>query len=107
MLYKKDDGTDGDEESIRLFYDLCPPFRAMVVTMLISQYDRCFRDISKGEPSLRAGRVDTLMATYLPYCNIFVSEDPSQVNLLREVLVHAKMPDCSVLTIRNLPVNSF
>jgi hypothetical protein len=96
MLYKKDDGTDGDEESIRQFYELCPPFRAMAMAMLISQYDRCFREIKRGEPSLRAGRADTLMATYLPYCNIFVSEDPKQINLLREVVTHAKIRDCSV-----------
>jgi hypothetical protein len=98
MLYKRDDGMDGDPQSIRQFYDECPPFRALVMAMLITQYDRCFRPIQKGGKSYRAGRTDTIMATYLPYCNTFVSEDPKQINLLKEVIIHARISDCSILS---------
>jgi hypothetical protein len=98
MLYKKDDGTDADDASVEEFYERCPPFRSVVIAMLVSQFERCFRDIRTGGTSFRAGRVDTLMATYLPYCNIFVSDDPKQINLLQAVIVHAKLSDCSVLS---------
>jgi hypothetical protein len=73
MLYKKHDGTDGSAECIRQFYELCPPFRAMVMVMLVQQWERCFRDL-KLAPSFRAGRNDMIMATYLPYCNVFVCD---------------------------------
>ncbi len=43
MLYKRDDGVDGGAESIRQFYDLFPPFRAMLIAMLVQQWERCFR----------------------------------------------------------------
>lgn len=97
MLYKKDDGTDADEKSIRRLYDVCPSFRAIMVAMVVQQWERCFRDV-KVSPSFRAGRSDTMMATYLPYCNLFVCNDERQRNLLQEVVIHAKIESCTVLS---------
>jgi hypothetical protein len=69
VLYSKPAVTTPDEETIRSFYAACPPFRALTIALCVAQYERCIRDIRSGD-SLRAGRVDTYMATYLPYCEV-------------------------------------
>lgn len=73
-------------QTVMRFYDLCPPFRAAVVAFCVAHYDRCVRDPKKG-PSMRAGRLDAMMATYLPYCDVFVSNDSKQLKLLEAVAV--------------------
>jgi hypothetical protein len=97
MLYKKDDPSPTTEETIRRFYDVCPPFRALLVAMVTSQYERCIRD-EKTSESLRAGRVDTYMSAYLPYCSRFVTDDPRQINLLKNVVTYADLPESSVVS---------
>jgi hypothetical protein len=58
--------------TLRAFFDECPPFRALTTAFFLVQYDRCFR--LKGK-SYKAGRVDALMCAYLPYCDVFVTDD--------------------------------
>ena len=72
------------EETVRAFYKAFPPFSALVVALCVVQYDRCIRDLRTG-PSLRAGRLDMFMATYLPYCDQFVSDDDRQLRCLQAV----------------------
>jgi hypothetical protein len=98
MLFKTDAPAKPSEQMLRTFYDACPPYRALLVALCVSQYERCIRDVSKGEPSMRAGRVDTYMASYLPYCAKFVTDDPRQVELQRQVVVHANLPDTEVVS---------
>jgi hypothetical protein len=38
-----------------------------------------------------AGRDDQMMATYLPYCDQFVTEDKKQLERLREISGEAKL----------------
>ena len=98
MLYKNQDDSEPDLKSVRQVYDLCPSFRAMIIAMLVQQWERCFRRVEKGGPSYRAGRNDTIMATYLPYCSVFVCDDKRQRNLLKQVVLYAKLSDCEVLS---------
>ncbi len=74
--------TPCDEDTLRAFYQSCPPFRAFLIAMIVAGYDRCVRDI-KREQSFRAGRMDLFMATYLPYCSYFVGDDAKQLRCLR------------------------
>jgi hypothetical protein len=97
MLYKRSDGTEGRTEDIQEFHSLFPPFRAMLLAMLVQQWERCFRD-SRSGLSYRAGRNDTVMATYLPYCNVFVCDDKRQRNLLTEVVRSAKIAECEIIS---------
>ena len=71
-----------DAAALHLFYERCPPFRALVKALAIAGYERCIRDIRKG-PSYAAGRTDLLMATYLPYCHNFITADRKQATCLQ------------------------
>jgi len=56
-----------------------------MLALCAAQFDRCVRPQNVG-PSLRAGRNDTFMSVCLPYCDNFVTDDPSQLACYREVL---------------------
>src|SRR3989442_15125301 len=65
------------ESEVRDFIERCPPFKALLVALCFSQYDRCIR--GKREPSLgKAGRYDMFSAVYLTYCKVFVTNDEGQ-----------------------------
>jgi hypothetical protein len=70
-----------DEDVLQSFYRLCPPFRTLLIALLMAGYERCVRDI-KRDQSYRAGRMDLLMATYLPYCHQFIGTDAKQLRCL-------------------------
>jgi hypothetical protein len=93
----KGESIDVDERIVHQFYDACPPFRATLVALCILQYEYGIRN-PRSAKSFRAGRVDTLMAPYLPYCNRFVSDDGKQLNMLKQVTEHAGLSDCLVLS---------
>jgi hypothetical protein len=50
--------------------------------------------INKGG-AMKAGRSDLLMATYLPYCDRFVSDDKRQTSNLHEIAREAQI-NCEV-----------
>ena len=76
------------ECSIQRFYAECAPFRALMIAIFAAQFDRCIR-APNVSPSLKAGRNDTFMATGLPYCDEFVTNDDGQLACYREVLALA------------------
>jgi hypothetical protein len=88
MLCARATSTEWSERSVMQFYDDCPPFRALLVALCVAEYERCLRD-STEPTSLRVGRFDLLMATYLPYCHQFVTADERQLNCLRLVATEA------------------
>ena len=77
-LYGKVATKPATHDTIRTFYDACPPFRAIVLALCVAQHERCIRDLRHGQ-SLRAGRADLFAATYLPYCDHFVTDDNRQL----------------------------
>ena len=68
----------------KAFIDRCPPFRALLVALCYSQYDRCIRD--EKMPSLgKAGRNDMFSAVYLSYCKVFVTNDSGHCKAMKVV----------------------
>lgn len=74
-----------DDAGLKLFYNQCDPFRALMVAIFAVQYDRCIRQPSDNR-SLKAGRNDTFMATCLPYCDEFITDDRGQLACYEEVV---------------------
>lgn len=65
--------ADTPPELVKDFMDKCPPFQTALYAFLMSWYQHSARDES-GE-RFKAGRNDLFMASYLPYCNIFVTAE--------------------------------
>jgi hypothetical protein len=74
-----------DDIGIKKFYAECEPFRALMIAIFAAQYDRCVRQRSENR-SLKAGRNDTFMATCLPYCDEFITDDDGQLACYEEVV---------------------
>jgi hypothetical protein len=100
MLYGKVAQGASDETTIRHFYDVCPPFRALLLGLGIAIHERCVRD-EKGGESYRAGRQDLLSAVYLPYCDSYVTDDGKQARCLQVVA-----SECNI-DVMVLPYNEF
>ena len=83
-LFERGTGTRLSHAEVHDFMERCLPFKALLVALCFSQYDRCIR--GERQPSLgKAGRLDILSATYLPYCQVFVTNDDGQCKALRTV----------------------
>jgi len=90
-FYQKVTKVTPDEQSMRFFVSHCPPYRALLDAIFIAQFDRCFRVIPDGGPSLRAGAIDLYSAAYLPYCELFVTDDRRQRECLKQVASEASI----------------
>jgi hypothetical protein len=73
-----------DHETIKRFLDACPPFRCVVLSFILTWYDRSLRG-THATPRFDAGRVDQFMAAYLPYVPQFITNDESQQTCLQEI----------------------
>lgn len=81
--------TSASEETVRNFYKAFPPFQAQVIALWNATYYRCVQDTRLGRPSMKSGRLDLMMAVYLPYCDVFVTDDRAQCRCLKEVAMEA------------------
>jgi hypothetical protein len=62
----------------------CPPFKALLVALCVAQYDRCIR--GERDPWIgKAGRNDMFSAVYLPYCQVYVTNDKGQSTALTKI----------------------
>jgi hypothetical protein len=95
-LYERVAGSEPTETEIRAFIEICPPFRAACYGLVMAWHNGSLR-IPDGTPT--AGRNDLMMATYLPYCDRFVTADWAQGKELREISAESKI-DCDVLSFR-------
>lgn len=83
-LFERGTATRLSEAEVHDFTERCLPFKALLVALCVSQYDRCIR--GDRQPWLgKAGRLDIFSATYLPYCTVFVTNDDGQRKALRTV----------------------
>ena len=82
---------------IKAFLEACPPFRAACYGVLMSWFNVAMKIVPPGERSYSAGRSDLLMATYLPYCDRFISADDPQANNLNDIAKEANLA-CEVLS---------
>jgi hypothetical protein len=74
-----------DDSTLRDFYNRCPPFRALLLALTVSEYERCLRAEQEGD-SCRADRFDVLMSAYLPYCDDFITADEKQLRCFQAVV---------------------
>ena len=80
---------------MRDFAERCPPFQMMVMAAVKAQYERAIVEKPRGKK--RAGRLDLLMAIYLPYCRVFVTHDSDQEACLRDIAAVAHL-DTEILS---------
>ena len=77
-------GTRPTKIQIKDFIERCPSFRALLVALCFSQYDRCIRE-EKKQSLGKAGRNDMYSAIYLPYCAVFVTNDDGHCKAMKVV----------------------
>jgi hypothetical protein len=79
------------EAEIRVFAEECPPFLALMLGLVHTQFEWSINGTPVNERK-RVGRLDMFSAIYLPYCDIYVSQDREQRRCLAEIAVTAKLP---------------
>jgi hypothetical protein len=84
-LFERVATKPADDPAIKKFYAQCAPFRTLMIALCAAQYDRCIRPVN-ASPSLKTGRNDTFMATGLPYCDQFITNDAGQLACYTEVI---------------------
>jgi hypothetical protein len=89
-LYRYVTGVTPSEAEIKAFMDVCPPFRAACYGLVMAWFNGSLKLPQPDEPK-SPGRNDLLMATYLPYCGRFVTDDWAQEQALREIAAAARV----------------
>jgi hypothetical protein len=84
VFYKHGAKRKPGEAKLRKFIKVCPPFHAFVLSLVMAEYGYSVRH-SKALGSYRAERSDLVSALYLPYCDIFVTDDKRQLRCLPEI----------------------
>jgi hypothetical protein len=64
-----------DEAVVREFVQACPPFRALLLAYSRREYEFCIAEQPATKRSKLASRIDTYMASYLPYADRFITND--------------------------------
>ncbi len=83
-LFERATGTLPATNAMKDFIERCPPFRALLVALCFSQYDRCIREERK-ESFGKAGRNDMFSGVYLAYCKVFVTNDDGHCKAMKVV----------------------
>ena len=81
---------DSTEATVKEFAAACPPFLALIYAKFLPWYNNAVRDPNTGERVI-AGSNDLYMSVYLPYVDMFVTDDQDQEKALREVARLAKL----------------
>ena len=95
-LFERAAGTRPIEARMKDFIERCPPFRALLVALCFSQYDRCIRE-ERRQSLGKAGRNDMFSAVYLAYCKVFVTDDDGHCKAMK-VVADLTGLDTAVLT---------
>lgn len=74
-----------DEAEARAFIGRCPPFHALCLSMVIPHYQHGIPWPGE-KPKYDAGPFDLFMTIYLPYCDLFVTDDPGQRNAMQAIV---------------------
>ncbi|MGA2966017.1 MAG: hypothetical protein ABSD64_07380 [Terriglobales bacterium] len=81
---------DSGEATVKEFAAACPPFLSLIYAVFLPWYNNAVRDPNTGEKMI-AGSNDLYMSVYLPYVDLFVTDDTNQEKALREVASFAKL----------------
>lgn len=90
-MYERVAGHRPTEEQVRAFAADCPPFMALQLGLVHAQYDWSITD-KQVKRDKRVGRLDMFSAIYLPYCDIYITNDAEQRRCLSEIAVAASLP---------------
>jgi len=90
-LYERAASRRPTEAQVRAFADECPPFLCLLLGLVHGQFEWAIRG-DKVSAQKRPNRIDLFSAIYLPYCDIYVTEDAEQRRCLREIAITAKLP---------------
>lgn len=82
--------VDSSEATVRDFAASCPPFLALIYATFVPWYNNAVRIHERGEKVI-AGSNDLYMSVYLPYVDLFVTDDPDHQKALQEVAAAAKL----------------
>src|SRR6266436_3998255 len=90
-LYERAAGIRPTEERIRAFAEECPPFFALLLGLVHAQFEWSIieKPIKKNK---RIGKTDLFCAIYLPYCDLYITDDDEQRRCLTEIAAVAKLP---------------
>jgi len=80
-IYKTTTGLDLSRNEAKAFAEACPPAKAMLFAGCVGQYHWGLK-AAKEEARYKAGRLDLFSATYLPFCDRFITNDLGQFNAL-------------------------
>jgi hypothetical protein len=80
---------DSTETTVKEFVDSCPPFLSLIYAEFVPWYNNAVRDPKTGERVI-AHSNDLYMSVYLPYVDLFVTDDTDAEKALHEVARLAK-----------------
>ena len=91
-LYSKAVKSAVGEAIVHSFIQACPPFKALLYSILMTWFHESVRDPATGE-SFGAQRNDLFMSAHLPYCDFFVTAEKNRVQerCLREIAAIANL----------------
>lgn len=90
-LYERAVKVRPSEEQIRALMLECPPFHTVMLGLVHMQFE--WSIIGTPAPTKkRIGKTDTLSAIYLPYCDVYVTNDKRQRKCFKEIASSAQLP---------------
>lgn len=89
-LYERASGVRPSEAQVRNFAAECPPFLALMLGLVHAQFEWAIRQnpIKKNK---RVGWIDLFCAIYLPYCDLYITNDDEQRRCLTEIAATAEL----------------
>jgi hypothetical protein len=78
-------------EEIRAFVKSCPPFHALMLGLVHAQFEWSIT-ANPAKKRKRVGKLDLFSAIYLPYCDIYITNDDEQRKCLIGIAAAAKSP---------------
>jgi len=90
-LYERAAGVRPTEAQIRAFFAECPPFVTLMLGLVHAQFEWSITN-SPSKKNKRVGKTDLFCAIYLPYCDLYITDDDEQRKCLTEIAAGAKLP---------------
>jgi hypothetical protein len=90
-LYERAAGVRPTEEQMRAFVPECPPFHALMLGLIHAQFEWSITD-NPAKKRKRVGMTDLFCAMYLPYCDLYITDDDEQRRCLTEIAAAIKLP---------------